>query len=456
MAAALAWPLMRVTAPGLSAASVDLAADLARIMFIVVPLVALAEVLRALLNALGSFFAPAAMNVVMNGLAAGVILWRGDGNVRLIATAYALGAFAQLVFMVVAAYRKGFRFHASAHIRDPDVVAAGRLSVRPLVGAGLNPLARVGEQLFVSFLPAGSITILNYGYRLVSAIGGTVLFRSVMVVLLAPADPRHRRGRRARRPCHDQARAADPARDLGGAHGRDGRAGAPGRARAVPSGQLLERRRHDPRRRARGLRGQHHRLGRSSGACWRRSSPSSTRGSRCATRVYGVIANLALVPICMLPFGRHDPRRGHRRGGRVLDRAVRERGAHLVPPAARPGHPLDGDGRARSCRSASRRWCRAGCCSSATGCSTLADRTSVGVAAPDRRARTGGPRGLRRGGVGVAAAGHPAAPGVDRRRLARRDPPGSGSGAATATSRSSRARGRCGASSSATRRRGGA
>jgi peptidoglycan biosynthesis protein MviN/MurJ (putative lipid II flippase) len=48
----------------------------------------------------------------------------------------------------------------------------------------MNPVARVGEQLFVSFLPAGSITIMNYGYRLVSAIGGSVLFRSVMVVLL--------------------------------------------------------------------------------------------------------------------------------------------------------------------------------------------------------------------------------------------------------------------------------
>lgn len=64
------------------------------------------------------------------------------------------------------------------------MVATGRLCVRPLAGASLNPLARVGEQLAVSFLPPGSITILNYGYRLISAIGGSILFRSMIVALL--------------------------------------------------------------------------------------------------------------------------------------------------------------------------------------------------------------------------------------------------------------------------------
>ena len=69
-------------------------------------------------------------------------------------------------------------------MRDPRIAEAGALSVRPLVGASLNPLARVGEQAVISFLPTGSIAIMNYGYRLISAIGGSVLFRSVIVVTL--------------------------------------------------------------------------------------------------------------------------------------------------------------------------------------------------------------------------------------------------------------------------------
>ncbi len=302
----LAWPLMRVTAPGLSAAEVDLAASLARVMFIVVPLVALAEVLRALLNAFHSFVAPAAMNVVMNGLAAGAILWRGDSNVHVIVWAYAAGALTQLVFMAFIAIRKGFRFRASARIRDPEVISVGGLCVRPLLGAGLNPLARVGEQLFVSFLPAGSITILNYGYRLISAIGGTVLFRSVMVVLL----PRLTKvtAQKDERAIRSTTRLgirillvvsvaltvlmavlAEPAvRALfhrGSFSSED--AAILGYALAVYSASII-----------------------GSGVQRGMLAPFFARlDTRTPLRntVYGVLANLALIPICMLPFGRHDP-----------------------------------------------------------------------------------------------------------------------------------------------------
>lgn len=179
-----ARPLMAVTAPGLHGDQLDAAASVARLMFFVVPLVALAEVLRALLNARFRFVAPAAMNVVMNGVAATAILTSDGKHITLIGTAYALGAGAQAVFMVVTSARRGFRFRPSFNWKHPEIVATGKLCVRPLASAGLNPLARIGEQLFTSFLPAGSITVINYGYRLISAIGGSVFFRSVIVALV--------------------------------------------------------------------------------------------------------------------------------------------------------------------------------------------------------------------------------------------------------------------------------
>jgi len=66
--------------------------------------------------------------------------------------------------------------------------------MRPFAAAGLNPVARLGEQLMVSFLPPGSITILNYGYRLISAIGGTIFFRSVVVAIVPRLTEAHLRG----------------------------------------------------------------------------------------------------------------------------------------------------------------------------------------------------------------------------------------------------------------------
>jgi putative peptidoglycan lipid II flippase len=184
VAALVSEPLMRLTAPGLSSASIEAATRLSRILFLIVPLVAMAEVLRAVLNAQHSFVAPALMPVFLNGVAAAIILVHGGHSAEVVAWAYVAGAGAQLIFLAVAAWASGFRPRLGGRLRDPEIVAVGRLSVRPVIGAGLNPVARIGEQAMISFLPAGSITILSYGYRLISAIGGSVLFRSVIVVIL--------------------------------------------------------------------------------------------------------------------------------------------------------------------------------------------------------------------------------------------------------------------------------
>jgi putative peptidoglycan lipid II flippase len=136
------------------------------------------------MNSQRRFGVPAAMNVVMNGLAAVLIITRGQDDIRVAAFAYVLGAAAQLLFMVVMSGRTGLRLRPVAAPFDREVRELGRISVRPITAAGLNPLARLVEQAVISFLPSGSITIVNYANRLISAIGGTVLFRSVMVVLL--------------------------------------------------------------------------------------------------------------------------------------------------------------------------------------------------------------------------------------------------------------------------------
>ena len=144
------------------------------VTFATVPLVGIAEVMRALLNAKRTFVAPAAMSVVMNGLAALVVL-ASAGDIRRVAVAFVAGAAAQAVFMLVIAWWHGFRYQPSLRLNEAPLIALGRLSIRPSVGAGLNPVARIGEQLMLSFLPVGSISLQTYGYRLISAIGGTVV-----------------------------------------------------------------------------------------------------------------------------------------------------------------------------------------------------------------------------------------------------------------------------------------
>jgi len=194
----IAWPLMRVTAPGISGSEVNLAASMVPVVFAMVPLVAIAEVMRAYLNARYAFVAPALMTVVLNGLGAAMILILpiidpSFKNIHLVAYAYLAGSLAQAVFMCVMAVRQGLRMTPVLDLRDEQLRATGKLCVRPLAAAGLNPVARTGEQLMVSFLPVGSITILNYGYLIVSAVGGTVFFRSVIVALLPRLTDAHNR-----------------------------------------------------------------------------------------------------------------------------------------------------------------------------------------------------------------------------------------------------------------------
>jgi murein biosynthesis integral membrane protein MurJ len=183
LAALLATPLVRLTAPGLDPATTSLAASLILAMFAVVPLSCGAEVLRALLNARRHYVAPTSMGVVMNGLAAVLVITAG-GDIRRVTVAYVAGAAAQLVFMLALAWWHGFRYVPTLRAGDGALAGVGRLSVRPGIGGARNPVARRGEQRVVSFLPVGSVSVLGYGSRLIMAIGGTVFFRSVIVTVI--------------------------------------------------------------------------------------------------------------------------------------------------------------------------------------------------------------------------------------------------------------------------------
>jgi putative peptidoglycan lipid II flippase len=193
----LAAPLVHITAPGLTPASdYPLAASMVPVMFAMIPLTAVAEVMRAYLNARYAFVAPALMTVVLNGLAAAMILVLplfGWHEIHLVAVAFLAGAAAQAVFMCVMAIRQGLRIRPELDLADEQLRSVGKLLIRPLGAAGLNPVARIGEQLMVSFLPEGSITIINYGFLVISAVGGTVFFRSVIVALIPRITDAHNR-----------------------------------------------------------------------------------------------------------------------------------------------------------------------------------------------------------------------------------------------------------------------
>jgi len=190
-------PLCRLLAPGLPENGTKLAAEVLAVMAITIPATAVSEVLRAYLNARRAYVLPALVNVVLNVTVIAVVLLGGSASVMLVAWGYAAGATLRCLVLGVAAVRRGLALNPVPGLRRRECWNAVRLCTRPLTGAGLAPLVRTVEQAVVSFLPSGSIALLNYGYRLVTGIGGAVLFRSVIVSLVPRLTESIARGRAA-------------------------------------------------------------------------------------------------------------------------------------------------------------------------------------------------------------------------------------------------------------------
>lgn len=182
--AAAAPVVVAVVAPGFDGTTHDTAVAVLRVSALTVPLSAVAEAMRAYLNARYAFLGPALVNVVLNGVAVAVVLVL-DGPVVLVAWATVAGAAARAVVLLAMVSRCGLLPRIPRIGRpDGELVAALRRMGRPLLTGGLPPVARLGEVVLLSFLPAGALSLLSYASRLVSGLGGSVFLRSISVALV--------------------------------------------------------------------------------------------------------------------------------------------------------------------------------------------------------------------------------------------------------------------------------
>ncbi|MEA3509930.1 MAG: murein biosynthesis integral membrane protein MurJ [Actinomycetota bacterium] len=182
---ALSSVLPNILASGASAETRSVASSLiALLFFMLIPRTA-AESLRALLNARFSFTIPAASPLVLNIVAlTTTILLEDRFGITAVAIGYLTGSVGQVIVLATAAWRRSIRIRPTWGFSDPEVRAGLRLLVLPTAATGLNLFARVFERFLASFLASGAITIISYAWRILNAIGGTVFFRSVTVVLI--------------------------------------------------------------------------------------------------------------------------------------------------------------------------------------------------------------------------------------------------------------------------------
>ncbi len=182
---ALSPVLPRLIAPGASAATKALAADLSIVLFATVLTRTAAEALRAVLNARFSFVIPAASPLLISGGALlTMALLHNRLGIAALAFGYLFGGILQVVVLTIATMRKRIAIRLGFGFGSPAVRGGLRLLGWPTASNGLNLFARIAERFIASFLGVGAITIVNYAWRIINAIGGTVFFRSVTVVLI--------------------------------------------------------------------------------------------------------------------------------------------------------------------------------------------------------------------------------------------------------------------------------
>lgn len=181
--------LVRALAPGLDAATTDLAASLAEVLLLGLIFVAPIGVMRAFLNANRLYSAPASLELIRGGavlgVAAALAALSGTWTIEAVAAGFAAAAAAQGAVLGVAIVRHlGFGYRPGLNFALLRSAGVERMLSIPLIDNAVGQGVLIAERVIGSFLPAGSISAISYGHRLASVIGNT-LFTGVEVVSLS-------------------------------------------------------------------------------------------------------------------------------------------------------------------------------------------------------------------------------------------------------------------------------
>lgn len=147
----------------------ELTVQLTRIAFPYLMLVSLVSLLSGILNSLSRFAAAAAAPILLNiCLIGGVLFIRTppEATAMSLAVAVSIAGIVQFVWLLWAVKRAGIDLRLRWPRLTPDVRQLGRVILPATFGAGIYQLSQLIDTFFVTRLPQGSISYLNYADRL--------------------------------------------------------------------------------------------------------------------------------------------------------------------------------------------------------------------------------------------------------------------------------------------------
>jgi putative peptidoglycan lipid II flippase len=170
------YRLVDLMAPdfGLVPGKLHLTAVMTQIMFPFLPLISLAAVAMGILNTKGKFFVPALASSFFNlgSIVAGLTLslaapWFGFHPIVGMAWGTLIGGFLQLAVQIPLLRREGFQPRLVFDPRDAGLRRILKLMLPAVVGLSATQINVFINTFYAASCPQGSVSWLNYAYRLV-------------------------------------------------------------------------------------------------------------------------------------------------------------------------------------------------------------------------------------------------------------------------------------------------
>lgn len=178
--------LVRLLAPGFSGEALALTVEMIRIMFPALAFVSLMGIASGFLNSHRHFLFPALGPLIASVFIIGAAVILGPAmGIRGLAVGTLAGYICQFLVQVPVMYKKGFRYRLEWDPAHPGVIRVFRLMVPVLAASMAPPLILIVERGLASELGTGSISALNYAFRLMQLPLG--LFLMAVSVPIFPA-----------------------------------------------------------------------------------------------------------------------------------------------------------------------------------------------------------------------------------------------------------------------------
>ncbi len=171
-----AGPLVSLIAPDFShvAGKVELTRKLTVIMFPFLVFVSIAAVVMGILNSKGRFFVPSIsssffnLGSIIGGVSLAFVLPRfGYPAIAGMAIGTLIGGFLQMAGQFPSLWKTGFRFKPRMDLRDPGLRRVFLLMIPAIIGLGATQINIFVNTNFASSCAEGSVSWLNYAFRLV-------------------------------------------------------------------------------------------------------------------------------------------------------------------------------------------------------------------------------------------------------------------------------------------------